>query len=72
MHRKLERASAVPARTAVPAWTAMLAWTAVLAMGSATWAQEERVLTVEQTAIQAVQAPPAAAGNPLDVVAWVD
>ena len=36
-------------------------------------AQENRVLTVEQTAIQAVQAPPAAsAANPLDVVAWVD
>lgn len=72
MHTKLERASAVPARTTVPAWTAMLAVTAVLAAGNAARAQEERVLTVEQTAIQAVQAPPPAAGNPLDVVAWVD
>ncbi len=36
-------------------------------------AQEERLLTVEQTAVQAVQAPPpASAANPLDVVAWVD
>ena len=36
-------------------------------------AQEDRVLTVEQTAIQAVQAPPPpAAANPLGVVAWVD
>ena len=73
MHRKLDRASAVPARTAVPAWTAMLVLTAALAAGNAAWAQEERVLTVEQTAIQAVQAPsPPAASNPLDVVAWVD
>ena len=35
--------------------------------------QENRILSVEQTAIQAVQAPPpASAANPLDVVAWVD
>ncbi|MCY4659497.1 MAG: DUF4384 domain-containing protein [Acidobacteria bacterium] len=51
---------------------AVLALTAVLG-ASAARAQDERVLTVEQTAIQAVQAPPpAAASNPLDVVAWVD
>jgi len=31
-----------------------------------------RKLTVEQAAIQVVQAPPASATNPLDVVAWVD
>ena len=50
-----------------------LALTAALGAGSAAGAQEDRVLTVEQTAIQAVQAPPAAsASNPLDVVAWVD
>ena len=61
MHTKLGRASAV------------LALTAVLAAGNAALAQDERVLTVEQTAIQAVQAPPpASAANPLDVVAWVD
>ena len=36
-------------------------------------AQEDRVLTVEQTAIQAVQPPaPATAANPLGVIAWVD
>ena len=53
--------------------SAVLASAAVLGAGSAALAQEERVLTVEQTAIQAVHAPPpAAAGNPLDVVAWVD
>ena len=52
---------------------AVLGLTAALGAGSAAGAQEERVLTVEQTAIQAVQAPPAAsASNPLDVVAWVD
>ena len=52
---------------------AVLGLTAALGAGSAAGAQEERVLTVEQTAIQAVQAPPAvSASNPLDVVAWVD
>ena len=38
-------------------------------------AQEDdaRNLTVEQTSIHAVQAPPpSSASNPLDVVAWVD
>ena len=60
MHTKLAGASAV------------LALTAGLAAGNAALAQEDRVLTVEQTAIQAVQAPPASAANPLDVVAWVD
>ena len=36
-------------------------------------AQEQRVLTVEQTSIQAVQPPTAGAGaNPLTVTAWVD
>ena len=36
-------------------------------------AQDERVLTVEQTSIQAVQAPVGAStANPLRVVAWVD
>ena len=50
-----------------------LTLTAVLTAGSAALAQDERLLTVEQTAIQAVQAPPpVSAANPLDVVAWVD
>ncbi len=44
-----------------------------LAGGGGAAAQEERVLTVQQTAIQAVQAPPpGSAVNPLRVVAWVD
>ena len=53
---------------------ATLAVAAVLGIGSAAGAlaQDNRVLTVEQTAIQAVQAPPALAANPLGVVAWVD
>ena len=61
MHTKLGRAGAV------------LAMAGTLRAGSAARAQEERVLTVEQTAIQAVQAPPVvSASNPLDVVTWVD
>ena len=43
------------------------------AVGAASTAQEGRALTVVQTAVQAVQAPPASGtANPLDVVAWVD
>ena len=54
----------------------MLAAAAVLTVVTPTvaTAQDVRILTVEQTAIQALQAPPAAvpAANPLGVVAWVD
>ena len=53
---------------------ATLVVAAVLGIGSAAGAlaQDNRVLTVEQTAVQAVQAPSALAANPLGVVAWVD
>ena len=51
----------------------VLTLTAGLGAGSAALAQDERLLTVEQAALQAVQAPPpVSAANPLDVVAWVD
>ena len=54
---------------------AALALTALLVAtgGGVALAQDERVLTVEQTSIQAVQAPVGVAtSNPLRVVAWVD
>ena len=51
-----------------------LAGAVALAVATATGAaaQDARNLTVEQTAMHHVQAPAAAAGNPLGVVAWVD
>ena len=63
METRLDRAGAALALTA-----------ALVAAGAgAALAQDERVLTVEQTSIQAVQAPAGAAtSNPLRVVAWVD
>ena len=52
----------------------VLVTAATLAVATATGAaaQDARNLTVEQTAMHHVQAPAAAATNPLGVVAWVD
>lgn len=61
------------ARQPAGAACALIAAAAVLPAAAA--AQDERLLTVEQTAVSAVAAPAPAgapAGNPLGVVAWVD
>lgn len=52
---------------------AACALVAAAVLPGAAAAQDERLLTVEQTAVSAVAAPAGApAGNPLGVVAWVD
>ena len=64
---KLAGAARVPVLTLFPVVGA-------LAAPTASAGQDERLLTVEQTAVSAVAAPAvaAAADNPLGVVAWVD
>ena len=55
-------------------WWGLVLGSVLMVVGSAgAWGQDERVLTVVQTAVQTVR-PPVVSGasNPLDVVAWVD
>ena len=58
--------------TGAAAVRALIAAAAVLPAAAVAAAQDERLLTVEQTAVSAVAAPAPAAENPLGVVAWVD